>query len=87
MRLKTALRIRASRSLGCRQAATTAATAEQDLVANYTLPVTFADVKLTAAVINIFDRAPAHAYLPLGYNPAIGNGIGRNFRLGAKVKV
>lgn len=59
---------------------------QQDLVANYTLPVTFADVTLTAAVKNIFDQAPAEAYLPLGYNPYIGNAIGRNFTLGAKVK-
>ena len=59
---------------------------QQDLVANYTLPVTFADVNLTAAVRNIFDREPAQAYLPLGYNPYIGNAIGRNFSLGLKVK-
>ncbi len=59
---------------------------QQDLVANYTLPVTFAEVQLTGAVRNIFDRAPAQAYLPLGYNPYIGNAIGRNFSLGLKVK-
>jgi iron complex outermembrane receptor protein len=57
---------------------------QQDLVANYKLPVEFADIQLTAAVNNIFDRAPAQAYLPLGYNPFIGNGIGRNFRLGIR---
>ncbi len=59
---------------------------QHDLVANYTLPLTFAEVQLTAAVRNIFDEAPADAYLPLGYNPFIGNAIGRNFTLGAKVK-
>ena len=59
---------------------------QQDLVANYTLPVTFAEVQLTAAVLNIFDEAPAEAYLPLGYNPFIGNAIGRNFRLGLRTR-
>ncbi|WP_095012725.1 TonB-dependent receptor [Tsuneonella mangrovi] len=59
---------------------------QQDLIANYTLPFTFADVQITGGVRNIFDRAPAQAYLPLGYNPYIGNGIGRNFQLGLKVK-
>jgi outer membrane receptor protein involved in Fe transport len=59
---------------------------QQDLIATYDLPMAFADVTLTAGVKNIFDRAPAQAYLPLGYNPYIGNGIGRNFILGAKVK-
>lgn len=59
---------------------------QQDLVANYTLPVAFAEVQLTAAVLNIFDEAPADAYLPLGYNPFIGNGIGRNFRLGLRTR-
>jgi len=59
---------------------------QHDLVLNYTLPVQFAEVQLTAAVINIFDEAPAEAYLPLGYNPFIGNGIGRNFRLGLRTR-
>lgn len=58
---------------------------QQDIVANYTLPVRFAEVQLTAAVKNIFDEEPAEAYLPLGYNPFIGNAIGRNFLLGLKV--
>ncbi|MEZ5681706.1 MAG: TonB-dependent receptor [Erythrobacter sp.] len=59
---------------------------QHDLVANYTLPVEFAEVQLTAAVLNIFDEEPAQAYLPLGYNPFIGNAIGRNFRLGIRTK-
>ncbi len=57
-----------------------------DLVLNYTLPVEFADVQLTAAALNIFDEEPADAYLPLGYNPFIGNAIGRNFRLGVRTR-
>ncbi len=59
---------------------------QHDLVLNYTLPVQFAEVQLTAAVLNIFDEEPARAYLPLGYNPFIGNGIGRNFRLGLRTR-
>ncbi|MEE1876570.1 TonB-dependent receptor [Altererythrobacter litoralis] len=59
---------------------------QHDLVLNYTLPVTFADVQLTAAVLNISDEEPAQAYLPLSYNPFIGNAIGRNFRLGIRTK-
>ncbi|QPC98128.1 TonB-dependent receptor [Qipengyuania soli] len=59
---------------------------QHDLVANYTLPITFAEVQLTAAVLNIFDEEPAQAYLPLGYNPFIGNGIGRNYRIGLRTK-
>ena len=58
---------------------------QQDLVANYELPVEFAKVQLTAAVLNIFDEEPAQAYLPIGYNPFIGNAIGRNFRVGMRV--
>lgn len=59
---------------------------QHDLVLNYTLPVEFADVQLTAAALNIFDEEPANAYLPLGYNPFIGNAIGRNFRLGIRTR-
>lgn len=59
---------------------------QHDLVVNYTLPVEFADIQLTAAALNLFDEEPAQAYLPLGYNPYIGNAIGRNFRLGIRTR-
>lgn len=59
---------------------------QHDFVVNYTLPIQFAEVQLTAAVLNILDEAPAEAYLPLGYNPFIGNAIGRNFRLGLRTR-
>lgn len=59
---------------------------QHDLVANYSLPIAGMDVQLTAAVLNIFDEAPADAYLPLGSNPFIGNAIGRNYRLGIRTK-
>ncbi|QKG69894.1 TonB-dependent receptor domain-containing protein [Erythrobacter mangrovi] len=59
---------------------------QHDLVANYSLPIEGMDVQLTAAVLNIFDEEPAQAYLPLGYNPFIGNAIGRNYRLGIRTK-
>ena len=32
------------------------------------------------------DAEPAEAQLPLGYNPFIGNAIGRNYRLGIRTR-
>lgn len=44
------------------------------------------DMQLQASVENFTDEDPSPARLELGYNPFIGNPLGRVFRLGAKVR-
>ena len=57
---------------------------------NFYLTYTFEagpnEFELQAAVENFTDNAPAEAQLPLGYNPFIGNAIGRNFRIGLRAR-
>ena len=57
---------------------------QHDFIANYDLPLAFADIQLQAAVENIFDTDPSAARLELGYDPFIGSPIGRTFRLGVR---
>lgn len=59
---------------------------QSDFTVLYDLPVEFVDIQLQATVSNIFDEDPPIARLELGYNPFLGNAIGRTFRLGAKVR-
>lgn len=42
------------------------------------------DLALTATVANIFDRDPPRAQEELGYDPWMGNPLGRTFEIGAK---
>ncbi|WP_128893183.1 TonB-dependent receptor domain-containing protein [Erythrobacter sp. HKB08] len=44
------------------------------------------ETQLQASVENFTDAEPAEAQLPLGYNPFIGNAIGRNYRLGLRTR-
>lgn len=44
------------------------------------------DAQLQAAIENFTDTAPAEAQLPLGYNPFIGNALGRNYRFGIRTR-
>ena len=62
------------------------ALAQHDFNVIYDLPVSFAEVQLQGSVENIFDEDPPEARFELGYNPFIGNPLGRTFRLGAKVR-
>ncbi|MXO89881.1 TonB-dependent receptor domain-containing protein [Pontixanthobacter aquaemixtae] len=59
---------------------------QSDLTILYDLPFDGLDVQLQGSVSNIFDEDPPIARLELGYNPFLGNAIGRTFRLGAKVR-
>ena len=44
------------------------------------------ETQLQASVENFTDAEPAEAQLPLGYNPFIGNALGRNYRLGIRTR-
>lgn len=59
---------------------------QHDFTVLYDLPVGFAEVQLQGSVENIFDEDPPAARFELGYNPFIGNPLGRTFRVGAKVR-
>ncbi len=58
---------------------------QHDFTVLYDLAVGFAEVQLQGSVENIFDEDPPEARFELGYNPFIGNPLGRTFRVGAKV--
>ena len=58
---------------------------QSDLTVLYDLPIDAVEIQLQGTVSNIFDEDPPIARLELGYNPFLGNAIGRTFRLGAKV--
>ena len=59
---------------------------QHDFAVTYDLELAGAEVQLQAAVENFTDAAPAEAQLPLGFNPFIGNAIGRNYRLGLRTR-
>jgi outer membrane receptor protein involved in Fe transport len=42
------------------------------------------DLTLTATVANLFDRDPPKAFEELGYDPRLGNPLGRTFEIGVK---
>ncbi|GAA4050771.1 TonB-dependent receptor domain-containing protein [Parerythrobacter jejuensis] len=44
------------------------------------------EAQLQAAIENFTDSEPATAQLPLGFNPFIGNAIGRNYRFGIRTR-
>ena len=50
------------------------------------IPFRLADVQLQGSVENILDTDPSAARLELGYNPFIGNPLGRTYRIGARVR-
>ncbi|UAB78868.1 TonB-dependent receptor [Erythrobacter sp. SCSIO 43205] len=57
---------------------------QHDFTVLYDLPFDFADVQLQGSVENIFDEDPPAARLVLGYDPFVGNPLGRVFRVGLK---
>jgi outer membrane receptor protein involved in Fe transport len=61
------------------------AATSSDFTLLYDLPIDSAQVQLQGSVNNIFDEDPPIARLELGYNPFLGNAVGRTFRLGLKV--
>ena len=58
---------------------------QHDFHAAYDLPITSFDAQLQFSVENFTDSQASAARIPLGYNPFIGNPLGRIFRLGAKI--
>lgn len=59
---------------------------QHDFTVLYDLPFQFAEIQLQGSVENIFDEDPPAARFELGYNPFIGNPLGRTFRIGARVR-
>ena len=58
---------------------------QHDFHAAYELPIDAFDAQLQFSIENFTNTEASAARLPLGYNPFIGNTLGRVFRLGAKV--
>ena len=57
---------------------------QHDIHFSYELPLEFVDAQLQFSVENFTDEDPSEARLELGYNPYIGNPLGRIYRFGAK---
>lgn len=57
---------------------------QHDFTVLYDLPFEFADIQLQGSVENIFDEDPPAARLVLGYDPFVGNPLGRVFRVGLR---
>lgn len=58
---------------------------QHDFHAAYELPISAFDAQLQFSIENFTNEEASAARLPLGYNPFIGNTLGRVFRLGAKI--
>ncbi|QLC21484.1 TonB-dependent receptor [Parasphingopyxis sp. CP4] len=58
---------------------------QHDFHVTYDLPFTAFDTQLQFSIENFTNEEASEARLPLGYNPFIGNTLGRVFRLGARV--
>tara|TARA_R110001599_G_scaffold8428_11_gene40807 strand:+ start:420 stop:3329 length:2910 start_codon:yes stop_codon:yes gene_type:complete len=58
---------------------------QHDVHAAYDLPINAFDAQLQFSVENFTNEDASAARLPLGYNPFVGNTLGRVFRLGAKI--
>jgi len=58
---------------------------QHDFHAAYELPISAFDAQLQFSIENFTNEEASAARLPLGYNPFVGNPLGRVFRLGAKV--
>ena len=58
---------------------------QHDFNVLYDLPLDFAEIQLQGSVENIFDTDPPVTRQVLGYDPFVGNPLGRVFRIGAKV--
>lgn len=58
---------------------------QHDFHVSYQLPFQFMDATLQFSIENFTNEDPSAARLELGYNPFIGNPLGRVYRLGARV--
>lgn len=58
---------------------------QHDFHGAYELPISAFDAQLQFSIENFTNEEASAARLPLGYNPFIGNTLGRVFRIGAKV--
>ncbi|WP_324826695.1 TonB-dependent receptor domain-containing protein [Qipengyuania zhejiangensis] len=59
---------------------------QHDFFVTYDFDLGGLDLQLQGAVLNFTDNEPAEAQLPLGYNPFIGNALGRNYRVGLRAR-
>ncbi|MEE4201944.1 TonB-dependent receptor domain-containing protein [Erythrobacter sp.] len=59
---------------------------QHDIAVTIDLDIRGAEVQLQGAVENFTDEEPAEAQLPLGFNPFIGNAIGRNYRVSLRTR-
>lgn len=59
---------------------------QHDVHVAYDLPLDFVDATLQFSIENFTDEDPSEARLELGYNPFIGNPLGRIYRLGARLR-
>lgn len=59
---------------------------QHDIAVTLDLELAGADVQLQGSIENFTDEAPAEAQLPLGFNPFIGNAIGRNYRVSLRTR-
>lgn len=57
---------------------------QHDFTLLYDLPFDFAEIQLQGSVENIFDEDPPRTRQVLGYDPFVGNPLGRVFRLGIR---
>lgn len=58
---------------------------QHDVHVAYDLPISAFEAQLQFSIENFTNEEASEARVPLGYNPFIGNTLGRVFRLGAKV--
>ena len=70
---------------GTNFAATIPSYTQHDINVSYELPFDFVDATLQAGIENFTNEDPSPARLEVGYNPFIGNPLGRIYRLGARV--
>ncbi|WP_284124463.1 TonB-dependent receptor domain-containing protein [Parerythrobacter aestuarii] len=59
---------------------------QMDIALTVDLDLMGVEAQLQAAIENFTNEEPAQAQLPLGYNPFIGNAIGRNYRFGIRTR-
>ncbi len=58
---------------------------QHDIFVSYELPFQFVDAQLQFGIENFTNEDPSAARLEIGYNPFIGNPVGRVYRLGMRV--
>ncbi|NNC59685.1 MAG: TonB-dependent receptor [Erythrobacter sp.] len=59
---------------------------QHDISLTLDLNLAGVEAQLQGAIKNFTDAEPAEAQLPLGYNPFVGNAIGRHYRIGLRTR-